>query len=71
MNEFVFTLLYFGALFFYHNLLYVNIVSALFLLKCAVSMITERKTRATKRSSVDVVGKMPFCVFEVERLFFN
>ena len=40
---------------------------------CAVSMITERKkaleTRATKRSSVDVVGKMPFCLFEVERLF--
>ena len=40
---------------------------------CTVSRITERKKaleiRATKRSSVDIVGKMPFCVLEVEKLF--
>ena len=40
---------------------------------CTVSRITERKKaleiRATKRSSVNIVGKMPFCVLEVEKLF--
>ena len=40
---------------------------------CTVSRITEHKKaleiRATKRSSVNIVGKMPFCVLEVENLF--
>ena len=39
----------------------------------AVSRATERKKapeiRATKRSSVEFVGKMPFCVLEIRRLF--
>ena len=41
--------------------------------RCTVSRITERKKaleiRATKRLSVNIVGKMPFCVLEVEKLF--
>ena len=47
--------------------------TALLLRRCTVSRITERKKaleiRATKRSSVNIVGKMPFCVLEVEKLF--